>query len=127
MRLSKRIEKVPPYLFVGISRKIAEKKAQGVEVISFGIGDPDIPTPSPIVDTLRQALLVGHIDGSCTNAGLEKIAAVSAMSMMPRRSPRFAADRRLNLFDGAAAIRPVAEGAQIVDIGITIFQQEFAG
>ena len=57
MRLSKRIEKVPPYLFVGISRKIAEKKAQGVEVISFGIGDPDIPTPSPIVDTLRQAAL----------------------------------------------------------------------
>lgn len=55
MRLSKRIEKVPPYLFVGISRKIAEKKAQGVEVISFGIGDPDIPTPSPIVDTLREA------------------------------------------------------------------------
>ena len=57
MRLSKRIEKVPPYLFVGISRKIAEKKAQGVEVISFGIGDPDIPTPSPIVDTLREAAL----------------------------------------------------------------------
>ena len=79
------------------------------------------------VDTLRQALLVGHIDGSCTNAGLEKIAVVSAMSMMPRRSPRFAADRRLNLFDGAAAICPVAEGAQIVDIGITIFQQELAG
>ena len=79
------------------------------------------------VDTLQQALLVGHIDESCTSAGLARIAVVSVASMMPRRSPRFAVDRRLNLFDGAAAIRPVAEGAQIVDIGITIFQQELAG
>ena len=55
MRRSKRIEKVPPYLFVGISRKKAEKKAKGIEVIDFGIGDPDIPTPAPIIDTLRKA------------------------------------------------------------------------
>ncbi|MFC2001853.1 LL-diaminopimelate aminotransferase [Chloroflexota bacterium] len=55
MRLSKRIEKLPPYLFVGISKKIAEKKAKGEEVISFAIGDPDIPTPSHIIDRLCQA------------------------------------------------------------------------
>ena len=55
MRRSKRIEKVPPYLFVGISRKKAEKKAKGIEVIDFGIGDPDIPTPAPIIETLREA------------------------------------------------------------------------
>lgn len=55
MRRSKRIEKVPPYLFVGISRKKAEKKAKGIQVIDFGIGDPDIPTPAPIIDTLREA------------------------------------------------------------------------
>lgn len=36
------MSRVPPYLFVQISRKIAEKKAQGVEVISLGIGDPDL-------------------------------------------------------------------------------------
>lgn len=50
MRLSKRMEKLPPYLFVGISRIIAEKRARGEEVISFGIGDPDIPTPEHIVE-----------------------------------------------------------------------------
>ena len=55
MRRSKRIEKVPPYLFVGISRKKAEKKAKGIEVIDFGIGDPDIPTPGPFIETLREA------------------------------------------------------------------------
>ena len=47
--------RVPPYLFVQISRKIAEKKAQGIEVISFGIGDPDIPTPAYVVDALGEA------------------------------------------------------------------------
>lgn len=53
--ISKRVESLPPYLFVGISRKIAEKKARGEEVISFGIGDPDIPTPDNIIDSLCQA------------------------------------------------------------------------
>ena len=54
MRFARRIERVPPYLFVEISRKIAEKKAQGINVISFGIGDPDIPTPDNIIERLRE-------------------------------------------------------------------------
>ncbi len=52
MKLSKRMENLPPYLFVQISKKIAAKKAKGEEVISFGIGDPDIPTPDHIIDEL---------------------------------------------------------------------------
>jgi LL-diaminopimelate aminotransferase len=52
MRLSKRMDQIPPYLFAEVDRKIAEKKAQGVDVISFGIGDPDIPTPDQVVETL---------------------------------------------------------------------------
>ena len=57
MKFASRIDKVPPYLFVEISRKIAEKKSQGIEVISFGIGDPDIPTPENIIERLRQTSL----------------------------------------------------------------------
>ncbi|MFC2017124.1 LL-diaminopimelate aminotransferase [Chloroflexota bacterium] len=53
--ISKRVENLPPYLFVEITRKIAEKKARGEEVISFAIGDPDIPTPPHIMDRLCQA------------------------------------------------------------------------
>ena len=52
MRLSRRVENLPPYLFVEISRKIAERKARGEDVVSFGIGDPDIPTPSHIIERL---------------------------------------------------------------------------
>jgi len=55
MRLSKRVENLPPYLFVEIIKKIAEKKAKGEEVISFAIGDPDMPTPPHIIDRLCQA------------------------------------------------------------------------
>jgi LL-diaminopimelate aminotransferase len=55
MRVSKRVEGLPPYLFVRISQKIAEKKASGERVISFAIGDPDIPTPDHIIQRLCQA------------------------------------------------------------------------
>lgn len=55
MRLSKRVENLPPYLFVEIIRKIAEKKARGEEIISFAIGDPDIPTPPHIIERLCEA------------------------------------------------------------------------
>ncbi len=55
MRLSERLSKLPPYLFVEINRKINEKKARGEEVISFAIGDPDMPTPEHIIDSLCQA------------------------------------------------------------------------
>ena len=57
MKFASRIDRVPPYLFVEISRKIAAKRAQGVEVISFGIGDPDIPTPDNVVERLRETAL----------------------------------------------------------------------
>src|SRR3954465_12345606 len=55
MRSSRRLERIPPYLFAQLERKIAEKKAQGIDVISLGIGDPDTPTPQLVVDALRDA------------------------------------------------------------------------
>jgi LL-diaminopimelate aminotransferase len=50
-----RINNLPPYLFAEIDRKIAEKKAQGVDVISLGIGDPVEATPQNIIDKLCEA------------------------------------------------------------------------
>jgi len=55
MRIAKRIESLPPYLFVEITKKIAEKRARGEDVVSFGIGDPDIATPPHIIERLCQA------------------------------------------------------------------------
>ena len=55
MNLSRRLEKIPPYLFVEINKKIAAKRAKGEDVISFAIGDPDMPTPGHIIDSLCSA------------------------------------------------------------------------
>jgi len=55
MELAERLNKLPPYLFVEINRKIAELRAQGKDVVDFGIGDPDLPTPSHIVEHLCRA------------------------------------------------------------------------
>ncbi|MDZ4169423.1 MAG: LL-diaminopimelate aminotransferase [Coriobacteriia bacterium] len=56
MRTATRIANLPPYLFAEIDRKKEEKQAQGVDVISLGIGDPDMPTPNRIVDAMAQAI-----------------------------------------------------------------------
>ena len=54
MQPSSRLDRLPPYLFAELERKIREKKAAGVDVISLGIGDPDTPTPRPVIDALAQ-------------------------------------------------------------------------
>ena len=55
MTHSERLDRIPPYLFAELERKIAAKKEQGVDVISLGIGDPDMPTPAPVIDALASA------------------------------------------------------------------------
>ncbi len=56
MQPSERLERIPPYLFAELERKIAAKRAAGVDVISLGIGDPDTPTYAPIVAAARAAV-----------------------------------------------------------------------
>ena len=55
MQLASRLNKLPPYLFVDINKKIAELQDRGEDIISFAIGDPDLPTPSHIIEYMCQA------------------------------------------------------------------------
>jgi LL-diaminopimelate aminotransferase len=55
MKLANRLNRLPPYLFVEITQKIAELRARGEDIISFAIGDPDLPTPSHIIEQMCQA------------------------------------------------------------------------
>src|SRR5215210_2367478 len=55
MQPSSRLDRLPPYLFAELERKIREKRAAGVDVISLGIGDPDTPTPRPVIEALASA------------------------------------------------------------------------
>ncbi len=52
---AKRIEQIPPYLFAEIDRKKEEMRKKGMDLIDLGIGDPDLPTPQPIIERLKKA------------------------------------------------------------------------
>lgn len=56
MKFAKRIETLPPYLFAEIDKKRQAQADKGVDIISFGIGDPDQPTPKNIVDAMHKAI-----------------------------------------------------------------------
>src|SRR5829696_9875749 len=55
MQPSSRLDRLPPYLFAELERKVAAKRAEGVDVISLGIGDPDTPTPPLAAEALAAA------------------------------------------------------------------------
>ena len=56
MRRSSRLDRIPPYLFAELERKVRAKRAAGVDVISLGIGDPDTPTYPEIVRAMQEAV-----------------------------------------------------------------------
>jgi LL-diaminopimelate aminotransferase len=56
MKPSQKLSKVPPYLFAEIDKKIDAARAKGVDIINLGIGDPDRPTPQPIIDEMHKAV-----------------------------------------------------------------------
>ena len=53
---AERLKNIPPYLFAEIEEKVSKKKAEGVDILDFGIGDPDLPTPKLIIDEIKKQL-----------------------------------------------------------------------
>ncbi|GAB4246818.1 MAG: LL-diaminopimelate aminotransferase [Thermoleophilia bacterium] len=78
MEFSKRMDRLPPYLFAEIERKIAEKRAAGVDVISLGIGDPDLPTPDFIVQEMKQQVEDPRNHRYPSNAGVPEFGEAAA-------------------------------------------------
>ncbi len=72
MRFAQRLDLVPPYLFAELERKIDEQRKAGVDVISLGIGDPDLPTPEPVVRALQECAASPATHRYPTNRGLER-------------------------------------------------------
>jgi len=69
VRPSKRLLRTAPYLFAELERKIAAKRAAGIDVISLGIGDPDMPTYEPIVREAQRAVADPSTHSYPTNRG----------------------------------------------------------
>ena len=55
IEVATRIKTLPPYLFAAIDKMKQEAIAKGVDIINLGIGDPDLPTPTPVIDSLAEA------------------------------------------------------------------------
>lgn len=55
MKFAQRLNKLPPYVFAGMAKRIADLRASGIEVINLTMGDPDVPTPGFLVDALCEA------------------------------------------------------------------------
>jgi LL-diaminopimelate aminotransferase len=53
---SERLKRLPPYLFREIDRNKREVISRGIDIIDLGVGDPDLPTPEPIVEAMRRAV-----------------------------------------------------------------------
>jgi LL-diaminopimelate aminotransferase len=69
VRPSSRLERIPPYLFAELERKITAKRNAGVDVISLGIGDPDTPTYPAIVAAGQAAMADPSTHTYPTNRG----------------------------------------------------------
>lgn len=70
MKPSKRLDQIPPYLFAELERKVSAKRAAGVDVISLGIGDPDVPTYEPVVVAAQRAIADPSTHTYPSNRGL---------------------------------------------------------
>ena len=71
MKPSKCLERIPPYAFAQLERKIVAKRAAGVDVISLAIGDPDRPTPPLIVEAMQEAVSESETHQYPNNRGRE--------------------------------------------------------
>jgi len=69
---SKRLQQIPPYMFQELERRIGEKKAAGIDVISLGIGDPDQPTYPYIVEAMQRAVADPSTHQYPSNRGREE-------------------------------------------------------
>ena len=78
MEFSKRMDGLAPYLFAEMERKISEKRESGVDVISLGIGDPDLPTPDYIVEEMQRQVADAANHRYPSNWGLDEFAEAAA-------------------------------------------------
>jgi LL-diaminopimelate aminotransferase len=78
VKFAKRLDAVPPYLFAELERKVSEAQKAGVDVISLGIGDPDLPTPPAVIDALAEAARDPRTHQYPTNHGTEEFRAAAA-------------------------------------------------
>jgi LL-diaminopimelate aminotransferase len=105
VRFARRLDQVPPYLFAELERKISAKEQEGIDVISLGIGDPDLPTPEAVVEAAVAALRDASTHRYPTNHGSMEFREAAAT---------FYRDRFGVQLDPASEVIPVLGGKEAV-------------
>lgn len=65
-----RTKRLPPYVFEEVNRLKAQLRASGADIIDFGMGNPDLPTPQHILDKLTEATGKPRSNGYSTSRGI---------------------------------------------------------
>ncbi len=78
MLFSRRMDNLAPYLFAQLEQKISDKRKSGIDVISLGIGDPDLPTPAYIVEEMQRQVADARNHPYPSNWGLPEFAEAAA-------------------------------------------------
>jgi LL-diaminopimelate aminotransferase len=105
MKFARRLDQVPPYLFAELERQISAKRREGIDVISLGIGDPDLPTPDAVIQAAAAALRDPGTHQYPTNHGTEEFREAAA---------GFYRDRFGVELDTATEVIPVLGGKEAV-------------
>jgi LL-diaminopimelate aminotransferase len=71
VKFARRLDLVPPYLFAELERKIEAKRRDGIDVISLGIGDPDLPSPASVIEEMRRQVARAETHRYPSNRGLD--------------------------------------------------------
>jgi LL-diaminopimelate aminotransferase len=105
VRFAHRLDQVPPYLFAELERQISAKTKAGIDVISLGIGDPDLPTPDAIVEAAAAAMRDPRTHRYPTNHGSDEFHEAAAS---------FYRDRFGVELDPSSEVIPVLGGKEAV-------------
>jgi len=95
IRPSQRVEQLPPYLFAELERKVSERRRAGVDVISLGIGDPDLPSPDILVEEARRRIGDPATHQYPSNRGLDAFRQAVADFYLRRFAVELDADREV--------------------------------
>jgi LL-diaminopimelate aminotransferase len=95
MKFARRLDLVPPYLFAELERKIEEKRRAGIDVISLGIGDPDVSTPAAIVAEMQRQVARPETHRYPSNRGLEAFRSAVATFYQDRFGVEIDPDREV--------------------------------
>ena len=102
--LSEKLRALPPYLFAEIDRMKAEKLREGVKVIDFGVGDPDLPTPSHVVDALCNAAKKVENQKYPTYEGMQAFREAVAAYYLRRKGVKLEDDEIISLIGSKEGI-----------------------